>query len=337
MTINRFWQLDHHPEGNDFAAALSLREESLAPLGEGAVRIRTLWLSMDAGTRMWMSPRTDGYQPPLPLGTKMIGLCLGQVVESRDPRFLAGALVRGFGQWADYVDVAPDQAGLEVLDETVPDLRQHFGALGMNAWTAYVGVKEVAAVKPGEWLAVSAAAGATGSLACQVGRNLGAKVVGIAGGAEKCRFLRDEIGVDRAIDYRNDDVAAALATIDGGVNAYFDNVGGPILDAVLPNMAHYGRIAVCGLVASYDGDKPMPGPARFDQILMRRLRVEGFFIPDFLERGAEFLPQLRAWHDEGRLTLRFDEFEGIENTLRAYAHMLGGGNIGKVIVKVADA
>jgi NADPH-dependent curcumin reductase CurA len=337
MTKNRFWQLDRHPEGSDFASALSLREETLAPLSEGAVRIRALWLSMDAGTRMWMTPRTDGYQPPLPLGAKMIGLCLGRVIESRDPRFPTGALVRGFGQWADYADVIPDQAGLEVLDEAVPDPRQHFGALGMNAWTAYVGVKEVAAVKPGEWLAVSAAAGATGSLACQVGRNLGAKVIGIAGGAKKCHFLRDEIGVDRAIDYRNEDVAAALATIEGGVNAYFDNVGGPILDAVLPNMAHYGRIAICGLVASYDGDKPMPGPARFDQILMRRLRVEGFFIPDFLERGAEFLPQLRAWHDEGRLALRFDEFEGIENTLRAYAHMLGGGNIGKVIVKGGGA
>lgn len=334
MTTNRFWQLNRHPEGSDFAAALSLRDEVLGPLGEGQVRVRTLWLSMDAGTRMWMSPRTDGYQPPLPLGSKMIGLCLGRVTESRDPRFAEDALVRGFGQWADYADVMPDLAGLEVLDETVSDPRQHFGALGMNAWTAYVGVKEVALVKPGEWLAVSAAAGATGSLACQVGRNMGARVIGIAGGAEKCRYLREEIGVDVAIDYRSEDVEAALSKIEGGVNAYFDNVGGPILDAVLPNMAHYGRIAVCGLVASYDGDKPMPGPARFDQILMRRLRVEGFFIPDFLERGAEFLPQLRAWHDVGKLVTRFDEFAGIEKTLDAYAHMLSGGNIGKVVVKV---
>lgn len=334
MTSNRFWQLDRHPEGRDFAAALSLREEALGPLGEGQVRIRTLWLSMDAGTRMWMSPRTDGYQPPLPLGSKMIGLCLGRVAESRDARFAEGALVRGFGQWADYADVVPDLAGLEVLDESLADPRQHFGALGMNAWTAYVGVREVAEVKPGEWLAVSAAAGATGSLACQVGRNLGARVIGIAGGAEKCRFLREEIGVDLAIDYRGEDVAAVLATIEGGVNAYFDNVGGALLDAVLPNMAHYGRIAICGLVASYDGDRPMPGPARFDQILMRRLRVEGFFIPDFLERGAEFLPQLRRWHDDGQLAMRFDEFAGIERTLDAYDHMLGGGNIGKVVVKV---
>lgn len=335
MTTNSFWQLDHHPQGSDFAAALSLREEALAPLAAGEVRIRSLWLSMDAGTRMWMSPRTDGYQPPLPLGSKMIGLCLGRVVESRDPRFAEGDLVRGFGQWAEYADVQPDTAGLEKLDESVADPREHFGALGMNAWTAYVGVREVAAVKPGEWLAVSAAAGATGSLACQIGKALGAKVVGIAGGAEKCRYLREEIGVDLAIDYRGGDVEAALGAVEGGLNAYFDNVGGPVLDAVLPNMAHYGRIAICGLVASYDGDRPMPGPARFDQILMRRLRVEGFFIPDFLERGAEFMPQLRSWLDAGVLTMRFDEFEGMERVLDAYAHMLSGGNIGKVLVKIA--
>jgi len=335
MTENRYWRLDRHPEGNtDFASALSLCGEDAPSLEEGEVRVAVEWLSMDAGTRMWMSPRTDGYQPPLPLGSKMVGLVLGRVSESRDPAYPVGAMVRGFGQWAEQAVVVPAIAGLEVVDETVTDPRQHFGALGMNAWTALVGVREVAQVKPGEWLAVSAAAGATGILACQVGRNLGAKVVGIAGGAEKCRYLTDEIGVDMAIDYRVEDVEARLATIEGGVNALFDNVGGPILDAVLPNMAHYGRIAICGMVAGYDNDAPLPGPARFDQILMRRLRVEGFFIPDFLERGAEFLPQLREWLDSGKLAMRFDETKGIENVLVAYERMLTGRNIGKVIVKL---
>jgi len=326
MQKNRYWRLDRHPRGNsDFACALSLQEEDIAPLRDGEVRIAVDWLSMDAGTRMWMSPRTDGYQPPLPLGSKMIGLVLGRVVESEDRAFPVGAMVRGFGQWAAQAVVVPALAGLEVVDESVDDPRQHFGALGMNAWTAYVGVREVAQVKAGEWLAVSAAAGATGSLACQIGRNIG---------AEKCRYLTDEVGVDVAIDYRNEDVAARLSTIDGGINAFFDNVGGPILDAVLPNMAHYGRVAVCGMVAGYDNDAPMPGPAHFDQILMRRLRVEGFFIPDFLERGAEFIPQLRTWLDAGALKMRFDETQGIENVLVAYERMLTGRNIGKVIVKL---
>lgn len=335
MTINYFWQLDRHPVGHAFADALSLRTETLAPLRPGEVRIRADWLSMDSGTRMWMSPRTDGYQPPLPLGSKMVGLALGRVVESRDPRFEDGTLVRGFGQWATYSTMLPDTAGMVALDESVADPREHIGALGMNGWTALVGVREVAAVKPGEWLAVSAAAGATGSLACQIGRNLGARVIGIAGGPEKRQWLLDELGCDVAIDYRNEDVAAVLAGIDGGVNAYFDNVGGPLLDAMLPNMAHYGRVAICGLVAGYDADKPLPGPARFDQILMRRLRVEGFFIPDFLHRGLELSEQLRAWLDAGRLAMRFDETVGLENVLDAYGRMLSGGNIGKVIVRLA--
>lgn len=335
MTGNRYWRLDRHPEGNThFEKALTLCHENPAMLQPGEVRVAVQWLSMDAGTRMWMSPRTDGYQPPLPLGSKMAGLVLGLVSESKDPAFPVGAMVRGFGQWAEQAVVVPALSGLEVVDGTVADPRQHFGALGMNSWTAYVGVKEVAAVKPGEWLAVSAAAGATGSLACQIGRLLGAKVVGIAGGPDKCRFLTNELGVDMAIDYRNEDVEARLATIEGGINAFFDNVGGPILDAVLPNMAHYGRVAICGMVAGYDTDAPMPGPVRFDQILMRRLRVEGFFIPDFLERGAEFMPQLREWLDAGKLTMRFDETQGIENVLTGYERMLTGKNIGKVIVKL---
>lgn len=335
MKANRFWRLDARPLGNtDFDEALSLCEEAVGPLPAGQVRVRVDYLSMDAGTRMWMSPRTDGYQPPLPLGAKMVGLCLGEVVESDTPAYPVGAMVRGFGQWAELATVDPVQAALEIVDDEVRDPRQHFGALGMNAWTAYVGVREVALVKPGERLVVSAAAGATGSLACQVGRKMGARVIGIAGGPDKCAWLRETIGVDIVIDYRSEDVAARLAGIDGGVHAFFDNVGGPILDAVLPNMAHYGRVAICGMVAGYDNDAPMPGPANFDQILMRRLRVEGFFIPDFLERGAEFMPQLRAWYEEGSFVSEFDETVGIENVLVAYERMLTGKNIGKAIVRL---
>lgn len=334
MTINRFWRLDSRPHGLDFASALHLCEEELLPLAEGEVRIRNLYLSMDAGTRMWMSPRTDGYQPPLPLGAKMVGLGVGRVSESRDARFPEGALVRCFGQWADYTTVTGEGASLTLLDESVGDPRHHIGALGMNGWTALVGVRETAAIRPGQWIAVSAAAGATGSLACQIARNLGARVVGIAGGPEKCRFLTGQLGVDLAIDYRNEDVSAVLATIDGGVNAYFDNVGVPLLDAVMPNMALYGRVAVCGLIATYDSDTPLPGPAAFDQVLMKRLRIEGFFLPDHLDRAGEFFSTLRGWVDEGRLFVPFDETEGLENVLVGYERMLTGRNIGKVVVKV---
>ena len=332
---NRFWQLDQHPRGNsNFADALSLRTEICAPLEEGEVRIAVEYLSMDAGTRMWMSPRTDGYQPPLPLGSKMVGLVLGRIEESRDPAFPEGALVRAFGQWAEHAVVMPALSGLMRLDEDVKDVRQHFGALGLNAWTAYAGVAKVLQVKAGEWLAVSAAAGATGTMACQIGRNMGARLIGIAGGAEKCRYLREELGLEVAIDYRAQNVGQEIARIEGGVQAFFDNVGGPILDAILPHMAHYGRVAICGLVAGYAQDAPMAGPKNFDQILMRRLKIEGFFLPDFLDEASQFLPLLRRWHAAGQLDMRFDESQGLENVLRAYERMMTGGNIGKVIVKL---
>lgn len=334
MSENRYWRLDDHPQGNDFDAAFSLQHEPVPEPGPGQVLIRNSWLSMDAGTRMWITPRTDGYQPPLPLGSKMAGLCLGHVVASRDPNFAEGDLVRCFGQWADYALVDPAMSGLIKVDASVADIRQHFGALGLNALTAWAGLVDVSQIKPGENVLVSAAAGATGSLACQIARNLGCTVIGIAGGAEKCRYLTDELGVSQAIDYKNEDVEKALSEVPGGINAYFDNVGGPMLDAAMPNMAHYGRIAICGLVATYDSDTPTPGPARFDQILMRRLTITGFFLPDFLDRAANYLPTLREWLDNGKLVMRFDETKGLENTLSAYAGMLTGRNIGKVIVDV---
>ncbi|NBC38086.1 zinc-binding dehydrogenase [Novosphingobium sp. FSY-8] len=334
MTQNRYWRLDAHPVGRDFASALSLQTETLPPLADGEVRVAVDYLSMDAGTRMWMTGRTDGYQPPLPLGARMVGLVLGRVTESAAAGFAPGDLVRGFGQWAEYATMVPMLAGLEVVDDTVADIRQHFGTLGLNAWTAHMGVVGVADVQPDQWLAVSAAAGSTGLMACQIGKALGAKVIGIAGGPDKCRYLTEVVGCDMAIDHRSADVAGQLAQAEGGINAYFDNVGGPLLDAVLPNMAHYGRVAVCGMVAGYDGDKPLPGPARFDQILMRRLRIEGFFIPDALARGDAFPQVLRDWAADGRLNMPFDETVGLDNVLVAYGRMLNGANIGKTIVRL---
>lgn len=335
MIENRFWRLNAHPKGNDFAAALSLEHETLGGCALGEVLIRADYLSMDAGTRMWMTPRVDGYQPPLALGSKMVGLVLGRVIESRAPGFAVGDLVRGFGQWADYSRVTPETSGLIKLDDSIADPRQHFGVLGMNAWTAYAGLVEVARVEPGETVLVSAAAGATGLLVCQIARALGCRVIALAGGAQKCAYLTDVIGVDRAIDYKNDDVAAALASVPGGINVYFDNVGGPILDAVLPNMAHYGRIAICGLIAGYDRDGPLPGPARFDQILMRRLSITGFFLPDFAERGPAYNQQLGAWLDAGAIHLPFDETRGLENLLSGYARLFDGRNLGKTIIALA--
>jgi NADPH-dependent curcumin reductase CurA len=336
VTEHRYWRLDRHPCGRDFASAFSLQRETVPKPADGEVLIRADWLSMDAGTRMWVTPRTDGYQPPLPLGSKMVGLVLGRVVRSRAKGIREGDLVRAFGQWGELSLVRPELSDLRRMDETVGDAREHFGVLGMNGWTAYAGIVDIGQAKAGETVLVSAAAGATGLLAAQVARNLGCHVIGLAGSDAKCRFLVDQLQVDRAINYRNVDVAAELAKIDGGIDVYFDNVGGPLLDAVLPNMALHGRVAVCGLVATYDAPELPPGPRHFDQILMKRLTVRGFFSPDFAARGDEINRVMRAWMDEGRMLMRFDETRGIENVLIAYDRMFSGANLGKVIVDLRD-
>jgi NADPH-dependent curcumin reductase CurA len=329
---NRFWRLLRYPDGSDFTSAFALEPADAAEPAEGEVLIRNEYLSLDAGTRLWMTPRTDGYQPPIPVGRPVPGLVLGRIVKSRHAAYQPGALVRAFGQWGDYSCVVPSQSGLMVLDDSVADARQHLGVLGMNAWTAYVGITEVAKTRPGETVLVSAAAGATGMLAAQIAKLMGCRVIGLAGGEAKCRFLREELRLDVALDYKAGGLDAALAGIPGGIQVYFDNVGGPLLDQVLPNMAHYGRIAVCGLIASYAGAEGAAGPRRFDQILMRRLTISGFFSPDFMHRADEINRVMRFWLDAGRITMHFDMTRGLENVPAAYRKLFVGGNIGKVLV-----
>lgn len=329
---NRVWRLHAYPRGNAFAEAIRLEEAPAPAPGPGEVVIATEWLSLDAGTRMWMTPRTDSYQPPIPLGSIVPGQVMGRIVCSRADGFESGDLVRGFGQWAELSVVRPETSGLTRLDETVGDPRAHLGPLGMNGWTALVGMEEVGRVRAGETVLVSAAAGATGMLAAQIARILGARVIGIAGGPDKCEFLTETLGLDVAIDHRQGHVGHAIAdAAPYGVDVYFDNVGGGLLDAALMNMAHYGRIAICGLIAGYA--ERQGGPRHFDQILARRLQVTGFFSPDFAHRGPELTARLKSWMDQGQLVMPYDETRGFENLLEAYAGLFTGRNIGKVLVR----
>jgi NADPH-dependent curcumin reductase CurA len=328
---NRFWRIDSRPQGNDFASALSLKEGPLGAAPDGHITIRNSMISMDAGTRMWLTDRTDGYQPPLDLGIPMTGLVVGEIIESRHPDFAVGEWVRTFGIWGDYSQVDPVMTGAFKLDPAVKDKRAWFGPLGMNGWTALWGVEKTGAAKEGETVLVSAAAGATGILALQVAKLLGCRTVGIAGGPAKCAFLTDQIGADAALDYKASDLPAALDAA-GPFDVYFDNVGGEILDHVLTRMNHYGRIAICGLLSDYAGART--APREFDQVLMRRLRVEGFFSPDFMDQGERLTARLLEWVNAGELIMPYDTTQGLENTLTAYEKLFTGGNIGKVIVEL---
>jgi len=341
---NQYWRIDGRPQGTDFASAMTLVEDSLPDLAEGEILIRNAMLSMDAGTRLWLTTREDGYQPPLPTGAPMTGLVVGEVIASRSDGFAEGDLVRAFGVWGALSQVDAVMSGAIKLDPSVEDKRAWFGPLGMNGWTALWGIEETGAAKPGERVLVSAAAGATGVLAVQIAKLLGCEAWGIAGGADKCAFLTGDLGIAGALDYKAGDLGAQLDAVcpghdgvglgtDGGFDVYFDNVGGPMLDDVLTRMNHYGRIAICGLLHDY-GTGTRTAPREYDQILMRRLRVQGFFSPDFMDQGERLTARLRGWHEAGELLMPYDVTQGLENTLTAYAKLFTGGNIGKVIVEL---
>jgi NADPH-dependent curcumin reductase CurA len=264
-----------------------------------------------------------------------MGTVLGVVAKSRHPGFAAGDRVRCYGQWSDYSIVSPNAEYCAKLDGTQADLKQYVGILGANGWTAYVGVIETGAAKAGETFVVSAAAGCTGIMAGQIAKLTGCRVIGIAGSQTKCDLLKADYGFDAAINYKTDNVEQALGQLcPDGIDLYFDNVGGEILDAALGNMALFGRVAVCGLITNYIAQGPVPGPYRFDQVLMKRLRIEGFFSPDFYAREHELNPILSKWQAQGSLKLPFEVSQGLEATPEAYSKLFTGANIGKVVVEL---
>ncbi len=334
-TENRHWVLAKRPVGNGYAEAFALETETLPALAVGQILVANKVLSMDSGTRMYMTDREDSYQPGTPLGAKLIGTVLGVVRQSRHPAYTVGDRVRCYGQWADFSVVEPDATYCTTLDQEHADLKEYVGIYGANGWTAWVGVVETGAAKAGETFVVSAAAGCTGLMAGQIAKALGCRVIGIAGGAAKCALLTGEYGFDAAIDYKTGNVEAELARhCPEGIDVYFDNVGGEILDAALANMALFGRVAVCGLITNYIAQGPVPGPYRFDQVLMKRLRIEGFFSPDFYAREAQFNPELARLAAAGKLRLPFEVSKGLEETPAAFTKLFTGANVGKVVVEL---
>ncbi len=332
---NRVWRLTARPTGNDFTEALSFEEEKTPAPQEGELLVKNRILSMDSGTRMYMTDREDSYQPGTPLGAPILGTVIGEVAQSRHPAYSEGDLVRCYGNWSDWSIANPMAAYVAKLDGQEQDLAEYVGILGANGWTAYLGVVEYGAARAGDAFLVSAAAGCTGAMAGQIAKIAGCRTVGLAGTDDKCAFLEKDLGFDGAINYRKGDLTRAIADeFPTGINLYFDNVGGDVLDASLANMADFGRVAVCGLLANYAAEGPVPGPYKFDLVLMKRLTIQGFFSPDFYHREPEINPILRQWRDDGRLKLPIEETVGLENTVTAYTKLFTGANIGKVVVRV---
>jgi NADPH-dependent curcumin reductase CurA len=333
--VNRYWKLASRPQGMVKVSDFEWAEGPVPEVKDGQVLVRNIYISFDPTQRGWMEERPP-YTPPIPLGQPMQALGAGQVVESKHPGFSRGDFVQGGVGWQDYF--VSDGKGLVPLSKVPPGvpLPLAMGALGMTGLTAYFGLLDVGRPKEGETVVVSGAAGATGSVAGQIARIKGCRSIGIAGGKEKCAWLTGELGFDAAIDYKSEDVSARLRELcPNGIDVYFDNVGGEILDAALANLAMRGRVVICGAISQYNSKK-IEGPKNYLSLLVRRGRMEGFMVFDYFARAGEAVAELGQWVKEGKLRHRDDIQEGLENAPKTMVRLFEGGNVGKLLLKIAD-
>ena len=331
---NRRLVLAERPSGLVDDSHVRLEHEDLPELAEGEARVKVRYLSIDPTIRTWMND-APGYLPPIGIDEVIRSGGIGEVVESRSEAYQPGQLLFGVTGWQEYVIVDEGERAMQPLPPGVePTLA--LGILGVTGMTAYFGMTDVGRVKEGDVVVVSGAAGATGSTAGQVARIKGAKkVVGIAGGPEKSAYIVEELGFDEAIDYKNDDVAARLReSCPDGIDLYFDNVGGSILNDCLGQLALKGRVVLCGAISSYNSDGPPPGPSNYINLLIRRGRMEGFIIIDYFDRFPAAQAEVAGWLGEGKIKSSEHIVEGLESCPDALNLLFSGGNTGKVMVKL---
>ncbi|HRK71479.1 MAG TPA: NADP-dependent oxidoreductase [Micropepsaceae bacterium] len=335
--VNRQWRLKTRPVGEIKPGDLELVESPKPVPGKGEILVRNIYLSLDPTNRIWMSDQ-EQYMPPVAIGDVMRGGTLGVVEQSNDPGFAVGDIViPGMGGWQDY---SIGSSSGPIPSQKLPripglPLTSFMSALGFTGATAYFGLLDIGQPKAGETIVVSAAAGAVGQIVGQIGKIKGCRVVGIAGSDDKCRYVVKELGFDACINYKTENVAKALKQhCPNGIDVNFENVGGAIMDAVIANMNLNGRVALCGLISSYNAKNPVPGPYSFPLILMKRLTVKGFIILDFLPRMSEFAMQMGQWMMEGKIKDRVDVADGLENAVTTLGRLFTGGNTGKLLVKI---
>jgi len=337
---NRQYRLAARPVGLAKESDWKMTTEPVADPGEGQVLVKVLLLSLDPAMRGWMNEGRS-YIEPVGIGEVMRAGGIGKVVASKNPGFVAGDLVAGGFGIQEYCLVADlKKAGLHKIDPRIGTPAQWLNALGMPGMTAYFGLLEVGQPKEGDTVVVSGAAGAVGQTAGQIARIKGCRTVGIAGGKAKCDFVVNELKFDACIDYK----ASPQAVREGlkahcpkGVDVYFDNVGGEILEVVLTRINRGARIVICGAVSQYNNTAPVKGPSTYMMLLVARARMQGMVVFDYADRYGEAIKQIAQWMKEGKFISREDIVPGIENFPATMNKLFSGGNFGKLVLKVADA
>ena len=331
---NRQFKLISRPVGMVQRSNFEFAAVPAGTPGPGEVLVRVLYLSLDPAMRGWMN---DGrsYVPPVGIGEVMRAGGIGRVVASNDPSLAVGDTVVGMTGVQDYAVAKAKE--MTKVDPRLAPLPRFLGALGMPGLTAYFGLLDIGQPKEGETVVVSAASGAVGAVVGQIAKIKGCRVVGIAGGPDKCRYLTGELGFDAAIDYKNEDVRAALARhCPKGVDIYFDNVGGEILDAVLSFLARRARVIICGAVSQYNHPEAIQGPRNYLSLLINNARMEGFVVFHYAARYAEGMQALAGWMMAGKLKAREDVVDGLETFPDTLQKLFRGENFGKLVIKVAN-
>ncbi|RZO18782.1 MAG: NADP-dependent oxidoreductase [SAR92 clade bacterium] len=337
MTLNRQWLLAARPSGMIGPKNFKYVETSIPKVANGEVLVKNLFLSFDPTQRNWMVDK-PGYLPPVELGEVMRAGSVSQVIESQHSDFAIGELVQTTGCWQDYAVVVPGQGptGINKLPPGVsPEMM--LSILGITGMTAYFGLMEHGQPKAGETVLVSGAAGATGSVVGQIAKLKGCRVVGIAGGPDKCAWLKDVAGFDAVIDYKNENVSEQIAIhCPDKWDVFFDNVSGPILEAALEHLNLHSRVVMCGGISNYNNIEPAAGPNNLSNLVTNRGRMQGFIILDYLPRAMEAIEALMGWVASGDIIYQVDMQEGFENIPRTLQRLYTGKNLGKQLLKIAD-
>jgi NADPH-dependent curcumin reductase CurA len=312
------------------------REVPIPTPKAGEFLVRNIYLSLDPAIRGWMN-EADTYLPAIQIGEVMRGGGVGVVIESHNPQYAVGDIVFGMIGWQDYfLGTASDSMPMMVLPKGVA-LTAAISVLGITGMTAYFGLLDIGQPKEGETVVISGAAGATGSVAGQIAKIKGCRVVGFAGTADKCRWVTEDLGFNACIDYKTEDIAARLKqTCPKGVDVYFDNVGGDILDAVLAQINQRARIVLCGAISMYNATDLPPGPKNYVSLIIHRARMEGFIVTDFLPRFQEAFMQISQWIGEGKIKYAVDVVQGLENATTAINRLFTGANTGKLLVQISE-